>query len=44
MIVALKEMARVDEPIAELCRSALAEAGSDKASLLGKRLLENLTR
>jgi len=42
LIVALKELVRDDTQIAELCRTALAESGSDSAHLLGTRLLHHL--
>lgn len=42
LIIALKEMAPVDQPITELCRTALVESGGDTARILGKRLLEHL--
>ena len=43
LIVALKELAPGDAPIAGLCRLALAESGPDSAQLLGTRLLHHLT-
>lgn len=42
MIIALKEIAPSDRPIADLCRAALELAPGDHAHLLGSRLLENL--
>lgn len=42
MITALRELAGIDLPIAELCRSALAAHAGSAAQLLGARLLEHL--
>jgi len=42
LIVALKELASEDAPIAGLCRQATLESGPDTARLLGARLLEHL--
>ncbi len=43
LIIALKELAPVDRPIANLCKAALAESRADHARILGNRLLEHLT-
>jgi TetR/AcrR family transcriptional repressor of nem operon len=47
VITALRELARIDAPIARQCRRALAaqgdNAGDNAALLLGTRLLDNLT-
>jgi len=42
LIVALKELASEDAPIAALCRQAILESGTDTAQLLGARLLAHL--
>jgi TetR/AcrR family transcriptional repressor of nem operon len=42
LIVALKELARIDAPIAGLCRQAIEESGLTTAQLLGARLLSHL--
>ena len=42
LIIALKEMAPADRPIAKLCRMAVDEGGTDTSRLLGNRLLEHL--
>jgi TetR/AcrR family transcriptional repressor of nem operon len=42
LIVALKELARIDPPIAALCRQAIEESGPTTAQLLGARLLSHL--
>jgi TetR/AcrR family transcriptional regulator, transcriptional repressor for nem operon len=42
LIVALKELAPQDRPIAALCRSALADSPQEYAYILGNRLLEHL--
>lgn len=42
LIVALKELAADDPPVAALCRQAIADAGQDTAQLLGARLLTHL--
>jgi TetR/AcrR family transcriptional repressor of nem operon len=42
LITALKELAPADQAITGLCRSALAQSGTDNARILGARLLEHL--
>lgn len=42
LIVALKELAHEDAPIAVLCRAAVERCPDDAAHILGRRLLENL--
>jgi len=42
LIVALKELAQDDPPIAALCRRAVDAAGPETAQLLGARLLAHL--
>ncbi|MDY7539606.1 helix-turn-helix domain-containing protein [Undibacterium sp. 5I1] len=41
-IIALRELAPEDDPIAELCRAALPKSKSEMAKIIGERLLENL--
>jgi TetR/AcrR family transcriptional repressor of nem operon len=43
VITALRELARIDAPIAAQCRHALAAYEGNAALLLGTRLLDNLT-
>ena len=42
LITALKELASEDQPIAALCREAIATLGESAAQVLGTRLLDNL--
>jgi TetR/AcrR family transcriptional regulator, transcriptional repressor for nem operon len=42
VIIALKELAPVDPPIAKLCRTVLATTPGDIPRMLGNRLLENI--
>ena len=44
LIVALKELAQDDAPIAGLCRLAVGESGPETAQLLGARLLDHMHR
>lgn len=44
LITALKELASEDQPIAALCREAIATLGESAAQVLGIRLLDNLKK
>ena len=43
-IIALMELAAVDQSIARICQAALTQSGADTAEILGQRLLEHLDR